>query len=430
MKRVLFVFIVLYSQFSFSSTILTCRLDDTLVDEVRDSIENTLMAFGSIDIDISFEQILVNPKILNNNALNVLLIRDARKSELDKDGCFISTPYLGHYVSNSDRYSIAKSICIAKSFNEIHCSADALARVVLEDGESLNQSYEYYEFMSRQPETEEMADYIIGIEPSLRKNENLFLAEIAKKFGKEKANQHKRVILEGVTLQRSILRNHPALFYMFAHELAHIVRGDVGQFNSVSSWDLSRGFKKKFTDFQTKICGLQGNSIEMAADEIAIKAMVFGFNDYPYSGQNLFSHINNIRLTINKLLNWGSNSGEPILDAMNSASLPMTNENATKLANQIRCTLFETKNVVIKIPIISGTHPAAPLRMKEIAKTLSKQANNPPNPNSPFGQLFNDAGNVLGVLDESYGDAFKMVGDEICKKQGKALKVSLQQCNY
>lgn len=437
MKIFLLSFIALYSHLGFASSIPACRLDNTLADEVHAVVQNALVAYGRIGIGISYDEILVNPKTKKNNALNILLVRDAKKSELGTNGCFTSTPYLGRYVSNSDRHSISKSICIARTANEIQCSADALARIALENGKSLSQSYEFYEFMSKKPESEKMADYIIGIEPNLRNNESLFLTEITKRFGSENTNKYKRVILEGVTLQRSVIENHPALFYIFAHELAHIVQGDVGQFNSISNWDLNKDFKKKFSDFQTKICGIQDKSIETASDKKAIKAMMFGFNEYPYSSQSIFSLLSNIRLAVDRLLRWGDGSKEPILDAMSTAPLPMTSESAIKLANQFRCDLFESKNSIIKVPIISGTHPAAPLRMKDVANKLSemtKNSSNIPNQSTPLpgglGRLLNDVGAALGELDESYGDAFKMVGDKVCEKQGKALKDFLTQCHY
>jgi hypothetical protein len=104
----------------------TCRLDESMAEEVRETVERATATYQALGKPLPFSRIEVNPKTaaVSDATLTVWLVRDASKGAVDEAGCSNRPAAMGEEL---DGLSVRGGCFVAAvGTPEISCSADAV----------------------------------------------------------------------------------------------------------------------------------------------------------------------------------------------------------------------------------------------------------------------------------------------------------------
>lgn len=340
----------------------TCRFDEEGGKAAAATIRLAVKAYEALGKQLSFDEIIVNPKPGNarTRALAVYVLTDASQSAVGKDGCVSKAPALVK-GEELDAVSVRGGCVASGARTEVRCSSEAV------------------QIFGRQ-----------GNRPGLA---------------------------------------NPALLYVLAHELGHILQRRPGEYaGRVEPIDLKQPQATKL-EILRDACEPGMTNAEEDADRLAVQVLARLLPEPPYR-ESLFSPRGSILWGADQL-NFAANTWrktalerEFISQAKPHASFlatefPTPQKVVQANATRFVCDVLTKKSGVIHYPGRAASHPALEVRMQQVAEALRPLAAQMPKAGAqqeyePVAVLQEQLGGIFAFMYRENGVYLQAVQSAIC----------------
>ena len=446
-----------------------CRLDNALSTLVERPLLLAWETLKEAGYQFPFKQILINPAIPHQDALNVSLIKDATDFWADKEGCLSTQEFTPkssimqwarnqlNALSNHDSESAAIIRQGLKGIINGHsppldgsCVPGSLKKCSAKQEERIWFRPEQFDRFGKAG-----ACYLTNLQACTPEEkwlllENNSVRDAISVKGVCNVSTQKHISLRCSSGALKILLGRylpegsasPSILYLLAHELGHLAMTEKGKFTSTGkALPLSADSKKKLKWLRQGCLDTSQSrhyQAEEEADRLAILVLKKSLGFSPYK-ENVLNRQNAriwgadlIRLNLSYLKQWdgfwASDANSRLQSVYDPDSLPLPASEAyvSWAAKRFVCDLIAENEVgELLVPFHSLTHPPATARMSLVSKTLRKKQPTDSHDSAslshanalgldPFAELMGQLGEVFSHIDQQYAEYHNELQKNIC----------------
>ncbi len=225
------------------------------------------------------------------------------------------------------------------------------------------------------------------------------------------------------------LQPNPALLYVLAHELAHILQKRAGEYSGRAVPLTASQDQATRLQMLRDNCDPVSTKREERADELAFSVLAKGLPAPPYKEPalsergSLLWNIDRLALASDAWQREGSMletmSAPKVHEAFEPTEFPMPPKKIRTSARRFVCDVLQSKGKAVSFPARSSTHPPVEVRLRNIVEVLKPIAQQLPSIGGargyePVARLQQDLGDIFSHMYRETGVYTEALHESIC----------------